>query len=96
MNNALNFYEDGLSLSVIELNKQVIVKALPARMAVDYIKQRGKNFTTKEEIKKLLNTLEEAEDLYQRVTDKKNKKIKNWKELKRYEINTKTNSKIKK
>ena len=55
MNAALeSLKEGGTNFAVEELNAQVISKALPGRIAIDYLKQGADLFTTKDEIKNVL------------------------------------------
>eukprot|EP00957_Ditylum_brightwellii_P204779 15340837-Ditylum_brightwellii.AAC.1 len=53
----------GKQLMIKELNKYVILENIPGKMAVSYIGQGGKRFTKKDEIKTILEELEEAHKL---------------------------------
>eukprot|EP00957_Ditylum_brightwellii_P209701 15362841-Ditylum_brightwellii.AAC.1 len=54
-------------MTIPEWNKQVILKNLPGRVAVKYIKQGGKKLTLKERIKDKLEELEEGDNLNQKI-----------------------------
>jgi len=57
----------GKQLTIEELNKYVISENIPGKMAVSYIGQGGKRFTKKDEIKTMLEELEEAHELNKKL-----------------------------
>ena len=56
-----------------ELSK-TLASVLPGRIAVDFIKQGGNKLTTEVEIKTLINTLEEADAVKNRIRNSGDKK----------------------
>lgn len=74
MNKSLTVFEGGSQLTMSQFNKEVIMPGLNSRMRVKYIEQGGKKFATKNDIKELLNTLEDADEEFKRSQQPRNTK----------------------
>ena len=66
MNEALTLFEGESQLSMLQFNKEVIMTGLNSRMRVKHVEQGRKKFSTKNEIKELFNTLEDADEEFKR------------------------------
>ena len=74
MNNMIPILDPSTSKYNTHELEKIIAKVLPRRIAVDYIKQGGNKVTTEGEIKILLNTLEEADTISNKIRSAKERR----------------------
>ena len=65
--------EGGTSCAVEELNAQIISKASPGSISIDFLKQGADSLTTKDETKDALRRLEKDDALIQKIRTGKDK-----------------------